>query len=314
MRIVVVGAGVMGRNHVRVLRGMQGVEVPVVCDPVDPGIDGVCCCADLDSLLERYEFDAAVVAVPTPMHLETCMRLIEAGTHLLIEKPVATTSAEASLLQEAARKAGVKTAVGHIERFNPVVQSLKRELADSVIYSVSFTRVGHMPPRQSDVGVLSDLAVHDIDLLRFITGKAIRHTTVYRAQSISDHYEDSANVSFELEGNTLATITTNWLTPFKRRKIEVTTADGYFDVDLIAQELSVYSAYKDDDTYLTRPCRVRKGEPLANELEAFVAYLETGEGGDLATIEDSGFTLGVLEGGHRDTEAQRCMLGETGDE
>ena len=99
----------------------------------------------------------------------------------------------------------------------------------------------------------------------------------------------------QLEGNTLATITTNWLTPFKRRRIEVTTEDGYLEADLIAQELSVYSAYKDDDTFLTRPCRVQKGEPLANELRAFVQFLATGERGDLATIEDSVFTLRVLE-------------------
>jgi predicted dehydrogenase len=196
---------------------------------------------------------------------------------------------------ERVRDAGVKAAVGHVERFNPVVQALKRELAKREIYSVGFTRVGHMPPRISDVGVLTDLAVHDIDLLRFITGRQIVNSTIYKSRKIHNHHEDCANVSFELEGNALATITTNWLTPFKRRTIEVTTQDGYFEVDLIAQELREFSAYKDDDTFLTRACPVRKGEPLVGELKAMVEYLRTGDRGDLATIEDSLHTLEVIE-------------------
>ncbi|MBD3239796.1 MAG: gfo/Idh/MocA family oxidoreductase [Chitinivibrionales bacterium] len=296
LRIGIAGLGVMGRNHLRVLQALPDVRVEAVCDPAVDGLEGIRCHRDISAMTDAHRLDAVVVAVPTPQHTGVCLTLAERGISMLIEKPVAATVSEAEKLRAAVRKAGVKAAVGHVERFNPVVQALKRELAGRDIYSLSFTRVGHMPPRIADVGVLTDLAVHDIDLLRYITGRDIVSTTIYKSRTISEHREDSANVSFELRGGILATITTNWLTPFKRRRVEVTTADGYFELDLIAQELFEYSAYTDDDSFLTRPCRVKKGEPLANELSAFVRMLETGESGDLATIEDSIATLAVIEG------------------
>lgn len=296
MRIAVIGLGVMGRNHYRILRGLDSANVVAACDPVARGPLEVPLVADVETLLREHQFDAAVIAVPTPLHREVALACVRHGLHVFIEKPVTATAADARVVQEAVERAGVRVAVGHVERFNPVVQALKRELAGHEIYSISFTRVGHMPPRIGDVGVLTDLAVHDIDLLRFITGARILTAGIRKARKIHNHHEDSANVQFELEGSVLATITTNWLTPFKRRKIEVTTAKGYFEADLIAQELREYSAYTDDDTFLTRPCPVRKGEPLANELRAFLDYLRTGSRGDLASIDDSAFTLDVLEG------------------
>lgn len=296
LKIGIAGLGVMGRNHLRVLRTLPGVQVEAVCDPAVEEQGDTPCYPDVSAMTDAHRLDAVVVAVPTPLHTGVCLTLAERGINMLIEKPVAATVAEAKRLRSAVQSAGVKAVVGHIERFNPVVQALKRELAGRDIYSLSFTRVGHLPPRIADVGVLTDLAVHDIDLLRFITAREVVSTTIYKSRKITEHREDSANVSFELHGGILATITTNWLTPFKRRRVEVTTADGYFELDLIAQELFEYSAYTDDDSFLTRPCRVKKGEPLANELEAFVRLLETGNAGDLATIEDSIATLAVIEG------------------
>ncbi len=296
LRIGIAGLGVMGRNHLRVLRTLPDVRVEAVCDPAVERPDDVPCYPDVSAMADAHSLDAVVVAVPTPLHVGVCVTLAERGIDMLVEKPVAATVAQAGTLRSAVRNAGVRAVVGHVERFNPVVQALKRELAGRDIYSLSFTRVGHLPPRIADVGVLTDLAVHDIDLLRFITGREIVSTTVYKSRTITEHREDSANVSFELRGGILATITTNWLTPFKRRRVEVTTAEGYFELDLIAQELFEYSAYTDDDSFLTRPCRVKKGEPLANELRAFVDLLETGAPGDLATVEDSIATLAIIEG------------------
>jgi predicted dehydrogenase len=296
-KAVVIGMGVMGSNHYRLLSGMRRVQVVAVCDPVRGSDSGAQWYDSLESLLAEQKPDFAVIAVPTPAHADTAVRCAEAGLHLLIEKPVAADVAGARRIQEVVRRAGVRAAVGHVERFNPVVQALRREVAEKRIFSINFTRVGHMPPRIADVGVLSDLAVHDIDLLRFITGKRILHTTVRSSRRINDHHEDNANISMELENGVLATVTTNWLTPFKRRRIEVTTEGGYFEADLIAQELAEYSAYKDDDTFLTRACTVKKGEPLAGELAAFVSYLDNGEPGDLASVEDGIITLNVAAGG-----------------
>jgi len=297
MRVAIIGFGVMGRIHYRILRAMPGVEVAAVCDPVARPPSETRWYPDTQAMLDRERPDLAIVAVPTPLHHDITRACVKRGVHVFVEKPVASSVAEARSMIRAVARARVKSAVGHVERFNPVVQALRQQLARRKILSISFTRVGHMPPRISGVGVLTDLAVHDIDLLRFITGRRILRTSVYASRAIRNHHEDSANLSFELDGGVLATITTNWLTPFKRRKIEVTTADGYFEADLIAQELREYSAYKDDDTFLTRPCPVRKGEPLAGELRALVSYLESGKRGDLASLEESLFTLEVIEAG-----------------
>jgi UDP-N-acetylglucosamine 3-dehydrogenase len=296
IRAAVIGYGVMGRNHTRILRSFPEINVVGVCDPALREDIGVPVYGDCTKLFAEQSLDLAVIAVPTPLHHAVVSSCVERGISVFIEKPVTATVAEARSVLKMVSSARVKAAVGHVERFNPVVQALKRELAARELFSISFTRVGHMPPRIADVGVLTDLAVHDIDLVRFVTGKAITHSSIYKSRKINDHHEDCANVSFELEGNVLATITTNWLTPFKRRKIEVTTQEGYFEADLIAQELREFSAYKDDDTFLTRSCPVRKGEPLMGELRALVGYLRTGERGDLASVEDSLATLEIIAG------------------
>lgn len=291
----VIGLGVMGANHLRILSSMNDVRVVAICDPVvRPSVD-IPRFDSVETLLETVVPDFAVVAVPTPRHLAIARQLARRGVGLLIEKPVTATAAEARALLEDIRVSGVKSAVGHVERFNPVVASLKRELTGKEIFTISFTRVGHLPPRIGDVGVLTDLAVHDIDLLHYITGRKVVSCVIHSVRKIHNHHEDCANVSFELDGDVLATITTNWLTPFKRRKIEVTAQEGYYEADLIAQELREYSAYKDDDTFLTRPCAVRKGEPLVNELTAMAAYMASGQRGELASVEDSLRTLDILE-------------------
>jgi predicted dehydrogenase len=298
LRAAIIGLGVMGRIHYRILKSLPGVEVTGLCDPAfDPAFQSSePHHATIDSLLAATRPDFAVIAVPTPLHTDVALRCIDKGIHLLIEKPVAAGVAEGERILGAAQKAGVKSAVGHVERFNPVVQALRRELAGRDIFSVSFTRVGHLPPRIGDVGVLTDLAVHDIDLVTFVTGRTIVRSSIYKSRKIHNHFEDNANLAFELSGEVLATITTNWLTPFKKRTIEVTTQDGYFVADLIGQQLTEYSAYTDDDRFVTRVCSVRKGEPLQAELAAFVEYLRSGARGELASIEDSLLTLRVIAG------------------
>ncbi len=295
IRAAVIGHGVMGRNHARILRAIDGVELAALCDPAIAEAADVPVYRTAEELLAKERLDVALIAVPTPLHHDIVTACVAKGLDVFIEKPVAATAAEACSIRDTVNAAGVRAAVGHVERFNPVVQALTQELAGREVYSISFTRVGHLPPRIADVGVLTDLAVHDIDLLRFITGRTITSSHISSSRRIHNHLEDCANLSFELEGGVLATITTNWLTPFKRRTIEVTTQEGYFEVDLIAQELREYSAYKDDDTFLTRACPVRKGEPLLGELRALVAYLKTGDRGSLASVEDSLHTLEIIE-------------------
>lgn len=299
MRISVIGLGVMGKNHLRVLSNIQEVEVPCVCDPVAEGDFGALLYKDLDEMLKKEKLEAAVIAVPTAFHKAVALKCIEHGIHVLIEKPVAPSVMEGAEIQRAAIRANVKTAVGYIERFNPVVGALKAELENKEIYSISITRVGPIPPRIADVGILTDLSVHDIDLIRFITGKEIKKSNIFKSQKIHNHYEDNAILSFELNGDVTASITTNWLTPFKKRMIEIAAKEAYFEADLMNQGLSEYSHFEGTNkfnSYATSEVFIRKQEPLLNELEAFVHYVKTGERGNLATIDDSVRTINISQG------------------
>jgi predicted dehydrogenase len=292
----ILGMGVMGKNHFRVLRAMHDIEVIAVCDITEQSSYGVQAFTSPESLLAACKPDFAVVAVPTPLHLKIATPLIRAGVNLLIEKPAASNDTEAALITDESLKAGIKIAIGHIERFNPVVTALKRELAGRDICNISISRIGPLPPRIADVGILTDLAVHDIDLIRFITNDTIEKSTIYSSQKLQNHFEDAAILSFRLKKGALAGITTNWLTPFKKRCIEVATPDAYFEADLISQELREYASLPDDDAYVkSRSCPVQKGEPLAAEDKAFVNWLATNDSGNLASLNDSRLTLQIIE-------------------
>lgn len=292
-RLAIVGLGVMGKNHYRVLKNMN--EEPVaLCDAVVTEHDGKSVYADYKKMYEEVNPTAVIIAVPTFLHKEVAEFFILKGVDIFLEKPAADKAEDAMYLSRLAKEKGIKTAVGHIERFNPVVRELKKELNKKELYTISITRVGPFPPRIADVGILTDLAVHDIDLIRFLTGSEIKKCSIYKSQKIHDHYEDNAVLSFELENEIVANITTNWLTPFKKRRVEVSAKEGYYDADLMGQDLKEFSSFQANNSYVVRDCIVFKGEPLKFELEAFLAYLKSGERGDLATIEDSAKTLGIL--------------------
>ena len=143
------------------------------------------------------------------------------------------------------------------------------------------------------MGILTDLAVHDIDLIRYITGCEIVKKSIFKSQKINSHHEDNAILSFKLEDEIVASITTNWLTPFRKRKIEVATKKGYFEADLMGQDLVEYSEYKTNNSYVIRNCFVKKEEPLVRELRAFLRYLKTGDRSGLSSIQDSIITLEI---------------------
>jgi len=171
LRIGVVGIGVMGSNHARVLSGLPGVTLAGVADPdakqreFVAGILGCPTVPDLDGLI-ALGVDAITVAAPTHLHRDIAMACISRGIHVLVEKPIASTVEEGREIIDAARRAGVTLMVGHVERFNPAVDAIKQAIRGEQILSIGITRVGPFPPRMSNVGVVIDLAVHDIDLIR----------------------------------------------------------------------------------------------------------------------------------------------------
>ena len=294
MKIAIIGLGSMGKNHYRILKELgESATIVGLCDTVTLEGYKEPCFTELTSILENTKPDAVIIATPTFLHKEVALECIERGIHIFIEKPAAASAEDARIILEAAQAKEVKSCVGHVERFNPVVQALQEELKEREIYTISITRVGPFPPRIADVGVLTDLSVHDIDLMRFITHKEIKDQAIFKSRKIHNHHEDNAVLNFELEDSIIANILTNWLTPFKKRVIEVACKQVYLEADLITQNLTEYSGYSRQNSYVVRDCHIKKDEPLLKELEAFIHYVKTGDRGSLASIEDSIITLEV---------------------
>ena len=299
IKVAIIGLGSMGKNHYRLLQNIKDVEIVGLCDPyIEEDQFSHKTFKDIDLMLSSTKIDAAFVVVPTFLHKEVAIKCIEKNIDVFIEKPVANTIEDAKAILKAVEKHKVKAAVGYVERFNPVVKALKTELSNKNLYTISMTRVGPFPPRIADVGILTDLAVHDIDLIRFISSKDIKNVNIVKSQKIHNHYEDNAILSFELEGDIIASITTSWLTPYKKRVMEVACKEALFEADLMAQDLTEYSHYQGTNTfnsYAVRKCIVKKEEPLLNELKTFIEFIKTGKRGDLATIEDSIVTIKISQ-------------------
>ena len=293
VKVALIGLGSMGQNHYRVLKSLPEFQLTALCDIQQTKEYDEPFYTDLDEMLEKADFDAAVIVVPTFLHKSVALKCLAKGKHLFIEKPVASNCDEAKEILEAAQKAKAKVCVGYIERFNPVVDALIKELDGKEIYSIGITRVGPFPPRIADVGILTDLSVHGIDLIRFITKEEIEQVSIYKSQKIHNHHEDNAILSFRLSNEIVASITTNWLTPFRKRTIEVATKEGYYEADLMAQDLTEYSEYQRNNSYVIRKIMLKKEEPLVREHKAFAMFIETNDRSGLSTIEDSMITLDI---------------------
>ncbi len=280
LQVGVVGVGVMGSNHARVLSEMAGVELVGVADPDRKQREVVAralrcaAVADLDALL-RCRVDAVIIAAPTHLHHDLALKCIARGIHLLVEKPITPTVEEGRAIVAAARRAGVTLMVGHVERFNPAVESIKRAIKDQDILSIAITRVGPFPPRMSNVGVVIDLAVHDIDLIRWFTDSEIVEIQPQLSNAVAER-EDIALLQFRTASGVLAHINTNWLTPFKARNIHIATRDKYLIGDLLTLQVTECFGFQPDGSYSMRHLSVGYAEPLRAELVAFVDSIRSG--------------------------------------
>ena len=280
LKVGVVGVGVMGSNHARVLSEMAGVQLVGVVDPERKQREFVARnlgCAeftDLEALLESG-VDAVTIAAPTHLHHDLALTCIAAGVHVMVEKPIAPTVEEGRAIVAAARRAGVTLMVGHVERFNPAVESIKRAIKNQDILSIAITRVGPFPPRMSNVGVVIDLAVHDIDLIRWFTNSEIVEIQPQLSSAVAER-EDIALLQFRTASGVLAHINTNWLTPFKARTIHVATRDKYLIGDLLTLQVTECFGFQPDCSYSMRHLSVGYAEPLRAELLAFANAIHSG--------------------------------------
>src|SRR4029077_5974017 len=227
VRLGVIGAGIMGSNHARVLADLSGVQVVGIADPgashraLLAQIVGCAVCDDADELL-ALGIDAAVIAAPTHLPHDLALTCIKRGVHVLVEKPIASNVEEGRAIVAAAERAGGTLMVGPGERFNPAVQAIKDAIRGEDILSIAITRVGPFPPRMSNVGVVIDLAVHDIDLIRWFTDSEITEVQPQIKSAVAER-EDIALLQFRTASGVLAQINTNWLTPFKTRTVHIAT-------------------------------------------------------------------------------------------
>jgi UDP-N-acetylglucosamine 3-dehydrogenase len=280
LRVGVVGVGVMGCNHARVLSELSAVQLIGVADPDRKQADfvgrtlGCRTVPDVASLI-ALGVDAIAIAAPTHLHREIALTCIRHGIHVMVEKPIASSPEEGREIIAAARRAGVQLMVGHVERFNPAVQAIKEAVRNEEILSIAITRVGPFPPRMSNVGVVIDLAVHDIDLISWFTGSDIVEVQPQLSSAKAER-EDIALLQFRTASGVLAHINTNWLTPFKARTVHVATKRKYVIGDLLTRQVTECFGFQPDGSYSMRHLSVGHAEPLRAELLAFLSCIRQG--------------------------------------
>jgi predicted dehydrogenase len=281
LRVGVIGVGVMGSNHARVFAGLPGIELVAVADPdrkqakfVAHTLD-CAAVADVGELLD-LKLDAITIAAPTHLHRDIALACIARGVHVMVEKPIASSVEEGNEIINAARRAGVTLMVGHVERFNPAVEAIKEAIRKEDILSIAITRVGPFPPRMSNVGVVIDLAVHDIDLIRWFTDSDIVEVQPQLSSAVAER-EDIALLQFRTASGVLAHINTNWLTPFKARNVTVATRGKYLTGDLLTRQVTECFGFQPDGSYSMRHLSVGHAEPLRSELLAFVQAIRSGK-------------------------------------
>jgi UDP-N-acetylglucosamine 3-dehydrogenase len=296
LRAGLIGLGAMGRHHARVLAGLEDVELVAIADPDgDPHGrgQGVEIVPDVTSLIERG-IDYAVVACPTGLHVEVGLELADAGVGALVEKPLADSLAGAEKLVEAFETRGLVAGVGHIERYNPALQHLRARLENGElgeVYQVQTRRQGPFPHRIADVGVVKDLATHDIDLTAWVTGDEYANVAAQTFHKSGRPHEDMVAVSGKLAGGPIVNHLVNWLSPFKERFTMVTGAKGSFVADTLTADLTFHAnGAVETDWEAIRTFRgvaegdstryaISKREPLLVEHENFRDAVLAGETG-----------------------------------
>jgi UDP-N-acetylglucosamine 3-dehydrogenase len=307
IKIAVIGGGSMGRNHLRVLHDLNDVSLVGVADEnVETarslgdayGIDHY---AGHEQLLAEKRPDAVVVATPTRAHHRVGVDAITAGCHVLIEKPLAATMSDGEDLVNRAMAAHKVLAVGHLERHNPAIRELKRRLEDGQagrIFQIHSRRLGPFPERVRDVGVVLDLATHDVDVMRHLLQAEVAHVFAETRREVHDVEEDFACALLGFAGGAMGLLEVSWLTPTKIRELTITGERGLFRAEYLTQDLYFYeNAHATDARWdhlrilkgvsegsMTR-YSITRDEPLRVELAAFAAAVR-GEEAEIVTGQD----------------------------
>ena len=320
LKVGVIGLGSMGKNHARVCSEIEGIKLSGVSDINKDVSKNIASRLRTKSYSDYKELisiiDAAIVATPTKTHYDIALDLLNNGKHVLVEKPICDTIKKASSLLNHSEDQDLVLAVGHIERHNPAVRFVKDNLEAKKfgeLITIISKRVSNFPGRIRDVGVIFDFGVHDIDVMRYLSGEVV---SVYaKAGKFIDNieYEDHANIVLNFENGITGVIEVNWLTPIKIRKLFLTCSKSFVEADYISQSLTISSSsFKDIDEMNLYNVRIQnninkvsieKKEPLKNEIEDFISAINnhnkplvTGKDGLMALKIAEASTKSYLEG------------------
>ncbi len=310
IRVAIIGAGVMGTLHARIYSKLPNAKLIAICDSNQPSADKLAKLyniqqyVDYKELIKRESLDAVSITVPTRLHKEIAIFCIENGVNILVEKPIAGTADDARRIVKSAQKNEVVLEVGHIERFNPAIIKLRELIQKKVfgqIVSIAIKRVGLFQPRVKDVNVVTDLAVHDLDIVCMLLQKLPKSIYATGGKGINAHQVDYADTFLDF-GDTSCYLQVNWMTPIKIRNLSVTGTLGYCELNYVTQELNLYKVNytkdvpKEFKSFVEKlgkpqkiPVRIKKEEPLKLELSNFIDAITerkepivTGEDGILA--------------------------------
>lgn len=272
MGVAVIGTGFWGKNHARVYTEIESTELLAVCD-MNPeraksvskqfGVNGY---TDSSQLLKDKEIDAVSICTWSTILAREALKALKAGKHVLVEKPMATNTKQARQLLKIAEREDLHLTVGFLMRFIPGLQHIQEAITANRIGKLvcaTAKRVSQWPERIGDVGVVKDTAIHDIDVMRYISNDD--PTTVYAKTGIMKHkkFEDYAQIMLTYSDGKTAFIESNWLTPYKTRMLTVTGSEAIMRLDYITQELWI-EAPKEN----WQP-RYEWQEPLKLELQHF---------------------------------------------
>jgi predicted dehydrogenase len=276
LRVGVIGVGHLGRHHARLLGTMPGVQLVGVVDSSEARAQEIATASNTAAFTDPRALDgrvdAVTVAVPTEGHLDVALAFIERGVHVLVEKPIARTVAEADRLVDAAAARGVRLAVGHTERFNPAV-----DVARGLLRKPRFIechRLGTFPERSLDIDVVFDLMIHDLDLVLSLVGETPVSVEAVGVPVLTPRI-DIANVRLRFAGGCIANLTASRISRDRVRKIRIFQAQAYLSVDYAAQEVEHWTLGGPEPgsprpAILGGKVEVTKDEPLRRELEDFV--------------------------------------------
>ena len=307
LRGAVLGLGLIGRHHARLLQASTDVEF---VGAVDPGGDRFGAVHDAGKVFAAIddlpEIDLAIVAVPTENHLDAVRAVAARGAHMLIEKPLAATTDEAREVIDVVARAGVRAAVGHVERFNPALIELRRRFAElGEVLLIRTERVGPFPDRVKDVGVVKDLGTHDLDLVRWLGQSPIASLAAQTGHVMGREHEDLVLVTGRLASGVTFSCNVDWISPTKIRRTRVLGEHGMFEADTLTADLTLYrNGDRATAPWLQQQRGVTEGdmtrfaiakpEPLGSELKAVVA-MARGEDNGVVTLEEGLETVRVAE-------------------